>query len=78
MLGTATNYDSWTALIVGLVLLALAPVYYKYQPNLRQHIRDTYSFKERPAVSEFQRIGGTLFLSVIGIFAIIVATIYLL
>jgi hypothetical protein len=78
MLAATASDNPWAALVAGFVLLGLAPLWYRYIPNLQQHVRDTYSFKERPSKDEFQRIAGTIFFSVVGLIAIISGTVHLL
>ncbi len=59
-------------LLFGLVLVVLAPLLYRFEPMLRERIHAFWRIEPRAsAYSEFQRIGGTLFLLIVGLVLII-------
>jgi hypothetical protein len=55
--------------VIGLLLLALSPVYYRFEPRFSEQIR-RWLFSGKPTDSRFQQVGGAVLLAVIGLFAI--------
>jgi len=72
MFATASIVGPWLELLIGLVLLGLAPVVFRYQPKFDEHVRNFWGIKP-PSESfvDFQRTASSGFFIFVGAVALI-------
>jgi|GEM_PF-7011629 len=67
MLATISVISAWLQLLIGLALLVVAPLFYRIEPMIYERVQAIWRFKSRSgALRDFRRIGGTLFLFIVG------------
>ena len=72
MLATVDVINAWLQLLIGFALLLLAPIAYKFEPNLYEHVRNFWGSKSlSTAHRTFQRTGATLFFVIVGLLVVV-------